>query len=229
MKVIIWVLFICLMAGCQSEQSNNNTESTPAPAEDSTFTPEPEKEESEAIDDERRRWQKPELVISHLGDLSDKTVADLGAGIGYFVFKLLPRAEKVIAIDVDKEKIQILNEFKSSLRDELKSKLDVRLSPFDNSTLQEDEVDIVLIVNTVAYLPNRNKYFLHLKDALKDGGKIVIVDFKTKRIPEFVSAPPYEDREYLHVLEEELLSAGFSNIQTDDTSLEYQYIVIAEN
>ena len=31
-------------------------------------------------------WQKPELVIDMMGDLSDKSVADIGAGQGAFCF-----------------------------------------------------------------------------------------------------------------------------------------------
>jgi len=179
-------------------------------------------------DDERRRWQKPELVLNQLGDLSDKVIADLGAGIGYFVFKLLPNAKKVIAIDVDREKIDILNSFRSSLEDERKNKLEIRHSPPDNSLLKEKEADIILIVNTVAYLNQRVQYFNHLKNALTDNGKIVIVDFKTKIIPDFVNAPPYSQREYLHILEEELLLSGFTIEKTDDTSLDYQFMIIAQ-
>ena len=37
---------------------------------------------------DRLVWQKPEMVIKRLGDLSLKTVADLGAGTGFFAFRL---------------------------------------------------------------------------------------------------------------------------------------------
>jgi hypothetical protein len=85
-----------------------------------------------------------------------------------------------------------------------------------------------LVVNTIAYIPNRLQYLSKLKSKLKENGKIIIIDFKTKRIPEFVDAPPYSEREYLHVIEEELYSTGYHNIQCDDTSLEFQYYISAE-
>ena len=43
---------------------------------------------------DRGIWQKPNMVISLLGDLEDKTVADIGAGTGYFTFRIVPKAKK---------------------------------------------------------------------------------------------------------------------------------------
>jgi len=43
-------------------------------------------------DPERDVWQRPNLIIGLLsdGDLSDKTVADIGAGTGFFSKRLVP-------------------------------------------------------------------------------------------------------------------------------------------
>ena len=35
---------------------------------------------------DRLIWQKPDMVITRLGDLSTQTVVDLGAGTGFFCF-----------------------------------------------------------------------------------------------------------------------------------------------
>ena len=177
--------------------------------------------------EDRQYWQKPDEVINSLGDLTDKTVADIGAGFGYFSFKLLPKAKKVLAIDVDTLKINILNGFKNSYESSLKEKLEIRLASPTNPNLEVQEVDIILIVNTAAYIADRVEYFKNLRNTLKKDGRIVIVDFKTKIIPEYVNAPPYSNREYLHVLEEELIEANFNIEGTDDTSLKYQYIIFA--
>src|SRR5262250_2336948 len=49
-------------------------------------------------DPARKEWQKPDEVIAGLGPLSGKTVADIGAGTGYFSFPTAARGAKVIAI-----------------------------------------------------------------------------------------------------------------------------------
>ena len=50
---------------------------------------------------DRLIWQKPDMVINRLGDLSNKTVVDLGAGTGFFAFRVIPKAKKTIALDID--------------------------------------------------------------------------------------------------------------------------------
>lgn len=181
--------------------------------------------------DDRSNWQKPSFVIQSLGDLEGKTLADVGSGaLGYFVFKILGQTDigKLIAIDIDKEAVSMLNILKDALAEEKASKLDIRLADVNDPKLDDGETDFILIVNTIAYLPDRINYLKALKEKLRAGGKIVIVDYKTKRIPEFVDAPPYEERVLLHLIEEELFEAGYKNIMTDDTSLEYQYYISAE-
>ena len=60
---------------------------------------------------------------------------------------------------------------------------------------------------------------------MKEGGKLLIIDFKKKRTP---VGPPSDIRQPLFVVENELYDAGYKNILTNDTALDYQYIVIAE-
>ena len=181
--------------------------------------------------DERSNWQKPELIINSLGNLEGRTLADIGSGaLGYFVFKLLGQTEveKVIAVDIDPDAVEMLNILKDALSEDKSERLDIRLADENDPKLLDEEVDIILIVNTAAYIQDRIAYFTKLLSKLKEGGKIAIVDFKTKRIPDYVEAPPYEERVYLDIIEEELYASGYSNIITNDTSLEFQYFITAE-
>ena len=178
--------------------------------------------------DPRMSWQKPSSVISALGAIENKTIADLGAGIGYFSFKLLPKAEKVIAIEIDTQKIEILDGFKNTLNQNLQDKFETRLASPQNANLKSAEVDIIFIVNTIAYLQPRVQYLSNLIPALKPGGKIFIVDYKNKRLPDYVPAPEMSNRVYMNILEDQLEHAGFKLIESDDTSLEFQYMISAE-
>jgi len=187
--------------------------------------------EDASIQDERSNWQKPEYIIKSLGDLEGKTLADIGSGaLGYFVFKLLGQTdiEKVIAIDIDNQAVSMLNVLRDALDPVKAAKLDIRLADVNDPKLKTNEVVYILIIHTVAYLKDRISYFKNLRPTLKEGGKIVIVDFKIKRIPDYVEAPPYEERVYLNIIEEELYGSGYSNIVTNDTALEYQYFITAE-
>lgn len=174
----------------------------------------------------REIWQKPDLVLQLLGGLKGKTVADIGAGSGFFAFRMVESADKVIAIDVDPRFTNYLDSVKvRRLPDNQQSKLETRLTTPDSPALEKAEVDMVVIVNTFMYIDNHVPYLEKLKNGLKDGGKLLIIDFKKKRTP---VGPPGELRQPLFVIENELYEAGYKNIITNDTALDYQYIVIAE-
>lgn len=171
-------------------------------------------------------WQQPSLVINKLGDLAKKTVADIGAGTGFFTFRLLFKAQKVIAIDIDPNMIEIMENFKLNLDKNIQEKLETRLALPNNSKLVDNEADIILIINTFAYIGERVSYLKHLKSKLKSGGKIMIVDFKSRKLP--IDAPEDKYRLPLFQVERDLTEAGYQLIESDDQTLNYQYILIAE-
>jgi SAM-dependent methyltransferase len=217
-----------LLVACKPDSPNQST----PPIDEKITTDEVTRPNSQNSEPQRAYWQKPDLVMEKLGNLEDDIIADIGAGMGYFSFELSKRkAKKVIAIDIDDEMIKALNFFKNLMEEKesnFSERFEVRQATQDDPNLKEGEVDIILIVNTIAYLYPKVTYLKNLRTKLREGGKIVIVDFKTKKIPDYVNAPPYENREYLHLVEEDLEKSGYSNIVSDDTTLEFQYIVIAE-
>jgi ubiquinone/menaquinone biosynthesis C-methylase UbiE len=175
---------------------------------------------------DRVLWQKPEIVVSKMGDLTGKTVADIGAGTGYFTFRMALQAQKVIAIDIVPNYLEILDNLKEKLPIEIQERIETRLAQENNPLLKPDEADLVVIINTFSVIDRKIDYLKTVKKGLKNNGKIFIVDFKIKNIP--IDAPPVKDRLPINELEDQLVKAGFKNIITDDTTLDFQYVVTAE-
>ncbi len=171
-------------------------------------------------------WQKPEMVINLLGNIDSQTVADIGAGTGYFSFRILPKAKKVIAVDIDPRFITFMDSVKKELPADYQSKFESRLVKPDNPNFKPKEVNSVIVVNTYMYIENRKEYLKILKKGMAAGAKIVIIDYKNKNLP---VGPPTNLTVPLNTVENELKETGFKNIITDDTSLDYQYIVTALN
>lgn len=174
----------------------------------------------------RMIWQKPEIIQNLLGDLSEKTVADIGAGDGFFAKRLAQYAKKVIAIDVDPNFLAELDSSKvMEVPEQFQDRIETRLATYTDPKLAPDEADIVLIVNTYVFLPNRVEYMRNIWQDLPDEGRVMIIDFKKKRMPvghvNSIKVPLFQ-------VESELLEAGFSRVTSNDTALDYQYIVIAE-
>lgn len=175
---------------------------------------------------DRDVWQNPNYIISILGDLSDKTVADLGAGSGYFSFKMLQKAKKVIALDIDRHSIQYMNQKVAEYPQEIRNKFEARQVEDDDPKLMENEVQLVLVANTYIYIQDRINYFSRLRKALTPGGKLYIIDFKKDKMP---VGPSDDIRLSSAQVVSELSEAGFSNINANDSALKYQYIISAEN
>jgi cyclopropane fatty-acyl-phospholipid synthase-like methyltransferase len=169
-------------------------------------------------------WQKPDIVLQKLGNIEGKTIADIGAGSGYFSFRMVNKAEKVIAIDIDKRFISFMDSISTQLPPVVESHFETRLATPTDPKLYTAEVDAVIVVNTYSYLTNRVTYLKTLINGMKHDAKILIIDYKKKNT---AIGPPIEERVAMDEVEKELLQAGFKNINTDDTSLDYQYIVTA--
>jgi len=178
------------------------------------------------LEKQRYAWQKPELVINKLGNLEDKIVADIGAGTGYFTFRLMQRAKGVIAVDIDPNMINLIEVFRENVDSSQQAKVVTRLASPDDPNLYMEEVDVVVIINTIGYIDDRRAYLTNLREKIKEGGEIMIVDFKLKQIPDNI-APDPQYRLSLLDLETILVQSGYHVIESDDRSLDYQYIVLA--
>jgi 2-polyprenyl-3-methyl-5-hydroxy-6-metoxy-1,4-benzoquinol methylase len=165
-------------------------------------------------DPSRAEWQKPENIIASLGPLAAKTVADIGAGTGYFAFPIAKKAAKVIAID--KRFLDYIEHKKQT--QQIGANIDTRFTTPDSSGLKPHEADIVLIVDTYHHIEVRVEYLKRLKKCFGEGGVIVIVEFKKEKTPQ---GPPVELRLAEEQVESELKSAGFTIVSVDRNILPY--------
>lgn len=227
MRSLLFILPIIFLWSCSSKPKEEGVDTSITPQEEQAPEAPNESEKSPELQEDagRTEWQNPEFVLNLLGDLTDKTVADVGAGSGYFTFKIARKAKKVIALDIDPNSLEYIQNQKSIVGS-WADNIDTRLTPADVPNLLDNEVDIVLIVNTYAYIPNKSQYLSRLKKGMKHGGLLVIIDFKTGEIP---VGPSDEAKVSNETLEQSLKQAGFVNTKTDNKSLQYQYIITAKN
>jgi ubiquinone/menaquinone biosynthesis C-methylase UbiE len=159
-----------------------------------------------------------------LGDLRDKTIADIGAGTGYFAFRMIPKAKKVIAIDINQSFITFMDSIRVRLSPGAQERFETRLTTPDNPRIAPEETDIVMMVDTYGYIEHREKYLKQIKKGLKMGGQILIIDFKKENLPADVSGAFTIS---LGNVVRELEAAGFVIAKVDNTALDYQYIIQA--
>lgn len=233
MKVIIgWMrlsfyftLLLGIFIGCNNAPDRESAAGEDSHPSDVHDDPTPYASIAKTFESEERViWQKPELIIDKMGDLDGRTVADIGAGTGYFAFRLADRGADVIAIDIDPRAIRWMENEESNYPEEIRDRFKTRLAQEGDPKLKQGEADIVLLVNTYIYINDRVNYFTRLKTGILPGGRVYIIDFKKKQT---AIGPNIEDRLSHETIERELSESGYAIVEVDTLSLEYQYIIEA--
>jgi arsenite methyltransferase len=132
-------------------------------------------------DPSRDAWQKPHELIMALDLKPDETVADIGAGTGYFARRFAMHAGKVYAVDIDDKLLAMI-------RQKGPANLETVLATPDDPKLPAAAVDTIFFCNVLHHIEGRGAYYGKLAKALKPGGRVVVVDFYKKELP--VGPPP---------------------------------------
>lgn len=173
-------------------------------------------------DPARDEWQKPDEVVAAMAIAPGMTVADLGAGTGYFVSRLSKAAGAtgaVLALDVETDMVEYM---KQRAAREGWQHVTPQLTASDAPTLVANSVDRILIVDVWHHLENRTAYAAKLAAALKPGGAVIVVDFEM----DSPMGPGKAMRILPAALAAELQTAGLKT-ELPTESLPYQYIVVA--
>jgi arsenite methyltransferase len=127
---------------------------------------------------DRDDWQQPARVLLELGLKAGDTVADIGAGGGYFTFKLADAVGKdgrVYAVDVDEAMSAALAKDAESTG---YANVDVVVAATDDPGLAAGSIDLIFTSNTYHHIEGRDAYFKLAAKALAPGGRVAIVEFR---------------------------------------------------
>jgi arsenite methyltransferase len=173
---------------------------------------------------DRDHDQKPDDVIKAL-DLNEyMTIADIGAGSGYFTRKFVWAVQDkglVYAVDIEPEMLKYNEEMIEHLHTPYNAKF--LLTKPDDPMLPPSSVDLDFLCNTYHHLDRRPDYFSRLRGALKPGGRVTIIDFYHDERSGKLGFP----KEHLvprDTVIEEMTAAGFKQIK-EHTFLARQYFL----
>jgi predicted methyltransferase len=174
-------------------------------------------------DPQRDEWQKPDAVVAALELRPGMTVADVGAGTGYFEARLAKSVGPegtVLAVDVEPDMIRYLGE--RAKRESTPQVKPVLAAP-DDPKLAPASVDRIVVVDTWHHLGDRRDYARRLAAALKPGGFVLVVDFTL----ETTRGPPKAHRLGPDIVGGELEAAGLFVVPVD-IGLPDQYVLKGE-
>jgi ubiquinone/menaquinone biosynthesis C-methylase UbiE len=116
------------------------------------------------------------MVIEALDLPSGATVAEIGAGEGYWLpwlSRAVGKQGKVYAVEVEADKVEPLREF---VDDEGLSNVEVVLGRYEDPLLPDGSVDLVITSKTYHHIEERVAYFRRLRDDLAPHGRVAHLD-----------------------------------------------------
>ena len=154
-------------------------------------------------DPKRDAWQKPHEVISALAPKPDAGIADIGSGTGYFSMRfahMVPKG-RVYGVDTEPDMVKYLAE--RAKREGMGNVTAVAVAPGDPRL--PEKADLIVLVDVYHHVENRERYFGRLRDSLKPGGRLAVIDFRMDS-PE---GPPKAARVAPAQVKAELKKAGY--------------------
>jgi predicted methyltransferase len=127
---------------------------------------------------DRDAWQKPEQIMDALAVADGSTVADIGAGAGWFTIRLARRVGphgKVYAQDIQR---QMLEAIRRRVSREGLQNVETRLGRSTDPNLPVGEFDAVLVVDVYPEVDDRVTFLKNLARSLKRSGRIGVVNYK---------------------------------------------------
>lgn len=174
----------------------------------------------------RAGWQLPDRVIASLEITQGHRVADIGAGTGYFTFRLADAvgpAGKVYAVDVDENAVR---ELRQRAQQNGYPNVEVILGRADDPLLPDGEIDVVFLCNAYHHIDGRPAYFARLKADLKPGGRVALIDMKA--VPLVRLLIPAGHWSEVEAMRDEMRGAGY-RVQKELPYLPFQSFILFED
>ena len=127
---------------------------------------------------EREKEEAPSKLIQALGLKGGETVADIGAGSGYFTRRLSKAVGPkglVVAVDVQQEMLELLAQ---DIQKRSLTNVKPQLGTIQNPRLKENSVDLILMVDVYHEFSHPYEMTLNMVKSLKPGGRLVFVEYR---------------------------------------------------
>jgi len=127
---------------------------------------------------ERIQEEQPDRMLAALEIKKGAVVADIGAGVGYHVWRLaeiVGPTGKVIAEDIQQGMIQLL---RKNIEDRKLRNVEIVLGTPTDPKLPLNSLDLVMMVDVYHEFSEPVTMMKHVKNSLKPDGRVVLVEFR---------------------------------------------------
>jgi SAM-dependent methyltransferase len=172
---------------------------------------------------DREKEEAPSKAIALLELAPDAVLADIGAGSGYYSFRIarkLPRG-KVVAVDIQPEMLDFL---KAESVKQGVANVQPHLGAIDDVKLPPASIDAALMVDAYHEFDHPVEMLASLHSALKTKGRIYLLEYRAE--DEHVPIKPHHKMTEAQA-RKEFTAAGFRFV-TNKPDLPWQHLLIFE-
>ena len=125
----------------------------------------------------RQTEENSNLTIEKLPIDKNSTIADIGAGTGYYTFKIAPKVPqgRVYAVEIQDEMIAALNERKKELN---AANVEVIKGSITSPNLPANSIDLAVMVDVYHELEFPVEMLESIKKSLKEDGNLLLIEYK---------------------------------------------------
>jgi ubiquinone/menaquinone biosynthesis C-methylase UbiE len=121
--------------------------------------------------------ERPAQVIAQMRLRPTDVVADIGAGTGYFTFRISPRVPRgrVYAVDIQPEMLELIEARRAALKAD--RVVTIRGTETDVN-LPADSVDVALLVDAYHEFSHPREMMASIRRSLKPGGRLILIEYR---------------------------------------------------
>ena len=121
--------------------------------------------------------EMPDAVVDNMNLAADDVVADIGAGSGYFSFRIARKVPngKVLAVDIQPEMLALIENTKAS---EGLDNVEGILGQIDDPNLPTDSIDAAIMVDAYHEFSHPFEMINGIYNALRPGGRIFLLEYR---------------------------------------------------
>ena len=126
---------------------------------------------------DRIQQEMPDAVVENMNLQPDEVVADIGAGSGYFSFRIAAQVPegKVMAVDIQPEMLQMIEQ---RMLEEDVPNIERVLGQIDDPNLPPNSIDAAIMVDAYHEFSHPFEMINGIYNALRPGGRIFLLEYR---------------------------------------------------